>query len=204
MAGETINVRLITLTDGVLSIAMTLLVLDIRLPMAADALSDGQLWEAVLGIAPQLESYGLSFLVAAIFWLNHAQKFRHLTKVTGVLIWLNILFLLAIGLVPFTTSLLAENGNAVSTAIYAGVMAFASLMLGLMSLEVRVAGLSDAAMVRRPWWLWLVSDFGSAAVFLISAGIAFADRDAAKYCWLLLIALNFVRGRGGNSSRKQD
>src|SRR5579872_7342372 len=142
MAEDNTMARLVTLTDGVLSIAMTLLVLDIRLAMPADKLSNGELWQAIVAIQPQLWSYCLSFLVIAVFWINHAQKFRHLVKLSNLLIWLNILFLLGVGIIPFTTSILAESGNTVSTAVYAAVMAFASLMLGLMSLHAGMAGLT--------------------------------------------------------------
>jgi uncharacterized membrane protein len=195
LAEDYTTARMVTLTDGVLSIAMTLLVLDVRLPGQSDALTDGALWQAIVGIAPQIYSYGLSFLVIAVLWINHVQRFRHLSKMTPLMVWLNILFLLGVSIVPFTTSLLAENGNSVSTAIYALGMAFASLMLGAMSTHVRIAGLAkvdpNAAATHALW----VLEFGTALVFLASAGLAFIQPDFGKYCWLLLIPLNFFRDR---------
>jgi uncharacterized membrane protein len=187
--------RLVTLTDGVLSIAMTLLVLDIRLPGPVAGLSNAAVWTEVLAIQPQLFSYGLSFLVVAILWLSHVQKFRHLTRTTGPMVWLNILFLLAVGIVPFTTSLLAENGNAVSTAIYAVGMAFASLMLGLMTVQVTRHGLVEEGSAPGTMRSVSILTFGTAAVFLTSAGLAFIDSGWAKYLWLLLIPLSLLRGR---------
>ena len=195
MAEDNTMARLVTLTDGVLSIAMTLLVLDIRLAMPADKLSNGELWQAILAIQPQIWSYCLSFLVIAVFWINHAQKFRHLNKLSNLLVWLNILFLLGVGMIPFTTSILAENGNAVSTAIYAGVMAFASLMLGLMSLYARIAGLTDEAIGKGRLGLVIIAQFSTVVVFAISIGVAFVNSEWAKYCWLLLIPFGFVSRR---------
>ncbi len=195
MAEDYTTARLATLTDGVLSIAMTLLVLDIRLPTSSEELADGPLWQALVGILPQLVSYGLSFLVIAVLWLSHVQKFRHLTRTTGPMAWLNILFLLGVGIVPFTTSLLAENGNAVSTAVYAVGMAFASLMLAMMSVHVRRNGLvEDGA---EPGQLRSVSilQFGTAIIFLASAAVAFISPSGAKYLWLLMIPLAAMRDR---------
>jgi len=196
--------RLVTLTDGVLSIAMTLLVLDIRLPGPADKLSNADLWAQIVAIQPQLSSYALSFLVVAIFWISHVQKFRHLARVTNLMVWLNIFFLLGIGVVPFTTAVLAENGNAVSTAVYAVGMAFTSIMLATMSIHVRVSGLVEDGTLPRQMHTILISQFGTAAIFLVSAGVAFINSEWAKYLWLLLIPIGFVRDRRDGTAQSKN
>jgi uncharacterized membrane protein len=200
LAEDYATARLVTLTDGVLSIAMTLLVLDVRLPESAAGLSESALWQQLVAIRPQVLSYALSFLVIAILWITHVQKFRHLVRMTGLMTWLNILFLLGVGIVPFTTALLAENGNAVSTAVYA-VGAFASLMLGLMTVHVKLSGLLGAA--AEPGQIRSISilTFGTAAVFAASAGLAFLSPDAAKYFWLILIPLTLWRERSKSRRR---
>lgn len=195
MAEENPNGRLITLTDGVLSIAMTLLVLDVRLPESVATMDNGALWRALVGIWPQIFSYGLSFFVIGALWLAHVQKFRHVQGTSGVLAWLHILFLLLVGFVPFTTSVLAESGNAVATAVYAVVMATASLLLGSMSVHARRRGLVDPDTRAEGLMGVALSQFGTAIVFYASAGIAFIDADAAKYCWFLLIPVGLWRGR---------
>ena len=195
VAEDQVNARLMTLTDGVLSIAMTLLVLDIRLPMPAKDLDNALLWQALAGIWPQVLGYGLSFLVIAALWLSHVRKLRHLRQVNAMLIWLNIGFLLAVGLVPFTTSLLADSNTAAATQLYAGVMGFASLMLGLMSLHAGRQGLiadraADEQVRAVTFW-----QFGTAAVFFVSIGIAARNADWAKYFWLLLVVQGLWRRR---------
>jgi uncharacterized membrane protein len=196
MPEENPNGRLIALTDGVLSIAMTLLVLDVRLPESAANLDNAALWQALLDIKPQIFSYGLSFLVIAILWMTHVQKFRHMQRSSPVLVWLHIFFLLLVGFVPFTTSVLAENGNAVSTAIYGAVMGTASLLLGTMSVHARRRGLTDDKRpARDDLTAVTLSQYGTAIVFYLSAGVAFLDSDTAKYLWFLLIPLGFVRER---------
>ena len=196
MAEENPNGRLIALTDGVLSIAMTLLVLDVRLPESVATMDNAALWQAITGIWPQIFSYGLSFVVIAALWLTHVQKFRHVQRTSGLLAWLHVLFLLLVGFVPFTTSVLAESGNAVATAVYAVVMATASLLLGSMSVHASRRGLTDPDVrARGDLKAVTISQYGTAIVFYLSAALAFVDADAAKYFWLLLIPLGFVRGR---------
>jgi TMEM175 potassium channel family protein len=195
MAEENPNARLIALTDGVLAIAMTLLILDVRLPQSAATLDNAALWQALLDIQPQIYSYGLSFIVIAILWLTHVQKFRHVRRSSPILTWLHILFLLLVGFVPFTTSVLAENGNAVSTAVYAVVMATASLLLGSMSVHARRRGLTDDDTGRNGLLAVALTQFGTAAVFYASAAFAFISPDGAKYLWLLLVPLGFIRDR---------
>jgi uncharacterized membrane protein len=191
--GHGINSRTVALTDGVVTIAMTLLVLDIRLPPSVTGRTVR--WEDLLGIRGQFLSYGLSFVVVALLWLTHARKFRNLKRFSAGLFWLNILFLLAVGLVPFTTSLLAANGDAVATRVYAGVMAFASLMLSLMSIHTTTAGLAHAEGEKRPLRPASLLRFLSAAVFLGSIALSYWSVDKAKWFWLLLIPVAFIPDR---------
>ncbi len=182
------------LTDGVLAIVMTLLVLDIRLPAAPP--QNILHWSDLSAVSGQLFSYALSFWVIALFWLNHAQRFRHLKRMTFVLFALNTLFLMAVGLLPFTTSLLASTHGGDATAIYASAMAFASLMLGLMDLHVTTAGLTHAEDGKgerlKPIDAW---QFLSAFVFLASIPLSLWSADWAQRSWILLIPIAFIPDR---------
>ena len=204
MAEDYFTARMVTLTDGVLSIAMTLLVLDVRLPVAADNLGNAELWQQLLGIKTQIYSYGLSFLVIAVLWISHVQKFRRLTRMTMLMVWLNVMFLLGVSVVPFTTALLAENGNAVSTAVYAVGMAFASLMLASMSVHVTFSQLFDPKLGAVHMRAISILQFGTAIIFVASAGVAFINAEWAKYLWFLLIPLGFVRDRKHPRDRGPD
>jgi uncharacterized membrane protein len=193
------NERLIAFTDGVLSISMTLLVLDIRLPIATDSLSDAALWAALVGIDTHLYAYALSFLVVATFWIGHRRALQAITRSSVTLIWLNIFFLLLIGLVPFTTQVLADNGRGLSTALYAADMAACSLLLAAISVHAETAGLG-APHVAAHRWQDRISRFGVGTMFLLSIPVAFWDSSIAKYLWLLLIPLNLVRQRARRDS----
>lgn len=185
--------RMIFLTDGVTAIAMTLLVLDIRLPEAIKESGPG--WADLSAIREQLFGFALSFVVVALLWRAHAQKFRRLRRATGALFWLNTLFLLAVALVPFTTSLLAASGNGTATAVYAVTIGFAAVMLGLMSVHVRLAGLSDEAPAGAGSSAGLLVNFAPAAVFFASAILSLWSPTLAQYSWFLLIPLASISDR---------
>src|SRR3569623_2723984 len=123
------NLRLLALSDGVIAVAITLLVLDIRLPEGCGELADAELWAALVGLWPRFLAYLLSFYVIANIWFSHRAKFKHIIKTDGRLMWINMLFLLTDGLVPFTTNLIAESGGTVSTMVYAASMVVSGLSL---------------------------------------------------------------------------
>ncbi len=119
--------RLETLADGVFAIVMTLLVFDLRLPELG-AVSDGDLWKAVLALAPNLLSFVVSFLVLGVYWVGHHSQFQYIRRVDQNLLWLNIIFLMCISLVPFSAGLLGRHGNSqVGIIVYGGNLILVAL-----------------------------------------------------------------------------
>jgi uncharacterized membrane protein len=184
--------RLAALTDGVVAIVMTLLALDIRLPVRAEGLGNSQLIAAFGGAVPNLFGYALSFIVIAQFWLIHHRKFARLKHVDVGLFWLNVLFLLFIGLIPFVTSVLAENAGAVGTIAYAIVMAAVSLALAATAIYAGAKELVEGEAPETTVKATLARSLLAGAVFLLSIPIALWDADIAKYSWLLLIPASFA------------
>ena len=105
-------------------------------------------------------SWVVTFLVIAILWLTHVQKFRHVRQGSTLLTWLHVAFLLLVGFVPFTTSVLAESGNSVATALYAAVMGTASALLGSMSVHAQLGGLTDETVAQEQMRSVTLSQFG--------------------------------------------
>lgn len=99
--------RLGALADGLFAVAMTLLVFDIRVPLPAGIHSEGDLWRALLALAPRFLMYAMSFVTLGIFWNGHQTQLHHLARSDRDLAWIHIGFLATITLVPFTTTLLA-------------------------------------------------------------------------------------------------
>ncbi len=156
-AGSSLE-RLAALSDGVFAVAMTLLVLDLKAPSvpkraqhpiwssggggSEHALAHGLLHQ----VAPRLLPYAMSFLTLGIFWVGQQTQLSNFTRSTRALTWINLTFLLAVTLMPFSTGLLAEDTTyRLSMAVYwlnlfaLGVMLFISLRYadraGLMSDE---------------------------------------------------------------------
>jgi uncharacterized membrane protein len=178
--------RLNAFTDGVLVVSMTLLVLNIDLPEGLASKTDGQLVDELADLGPKLLGYLLSFLVVAKYWMGYTDRFGDLKKIDERFTWLNILFLLVVGFVPFATALLSENGRAIPVLVYAATMIAASVMLTLMWLHANAAGLlgepvpSGAVMPAIMPWLQIATVFG------LSMLVAPVNADIAKLTWLLL------------------
>lgn len=180
------NLRLLALSDGVIAVAITLLVLDIRLPEGFGEFSDGQLWAALVALWPRLLAYLLSFYVIANFWMSHRAKFEHIVRTDGRLMWINMLFLLTVGLVPFTTNLIAESGGTVSTMIYAGSMAVSGLSLAGIWLHASANQLIDPRLSAEERREHLQATLLMSLIFGISIPLSIAHADGAKYFWITL------------------
>ncbi len=194
MAGENRDVeRLTAFTDGVMAIAVTLLVLDIRLPRPAGALDDATLLADLLAIWPKYFGYVLSFLVIGNFWLGHVRRLRTLKSVDTELLWLNILFLLTVGFMPFVTSVLSENDGRVATILYAATMIVASLLLTVIwRYAVRREHVVLPKSDRRVEALRSLTVPG---VFALSIVVAWFVPSHARDTWLLLIPLLILNRR---------
>ncbi len=103
--------RLETLVDGIFAIAMTLLVLSLAVPQISGNLSNQAVENTLYQLLPNLIALVMSFLLLAIFWNIHHRVFKHIKYVNGVILWINIIFLLFIVLVPFSSSLVGDYGD---------------------------------------------------------------------------------------------
>jgi uncharacterized membrane protein len=104
--------RLEALTDGMFAIVMTLLVLEITVPQISSHEPDvvrAELSKRLLDLWPKIfRGYVISFIILAIYWRAHHRQFHYITHSDGVLVWTNIMFLMAVSFLPFSTSLLGE------------------------------------------------------------------------------------------------
>lgn len=100
--------RIEVLSDGVFAIALTLLVLDISIPVRDHIIYERDLASAFVRLAPKLLTYFLSFITLGIFWTAHTSQFHYLEKSDRNFNWLNLFFLLFVTIMPFTTAFLSE------------------------------------------------------------------------------------------------
>lgn len=188
--------RLNAFTDGIIVVSMTLLVIDIRLPEHL-ANHDGVVLLHALGeLWPKFFGYVLSFIVIASYWVGYTDRFGEMKFADARFVQINILFLLVIGFIPFTTSMISTNDGSVATSLYALNMILVCVMLCAMWIYALRHG--------------MVTDIGGtlfqqvlpwvqpAAVFAASIVVAQFSPGAGKLTWLLL-ALPLPKGWRGPS-----
>jgi TMEM175 potassium channel family protein len=107
IAGQSVE-RLAALSDGIFAVAMTLLVLDLKVPASEAVHSERDLGHVLLALAPRLLVYLMSFLTLGIFWVGQQTQLNHLARSDRSLSWIHLAFLFAVSLTPFSTSFLAE------------------------------------------------------------------------------------------------
>ncbi len=160
--------RLIFFSDAVFAIAMTLLIVDVRLP-PLKIVTEAALARALVGLVPQYIGFLISFLVVGRFWIGHHRVFGCLARSDDRLVWLNLIFLLTIAFMPFPTTLI--SGFA-STRLGVGVYATWLIVAGLANVAVERhaarAGLAAtdeaAALLRSSWVAWSPVAIGVAAI----------------------------------------
>lgn len=108
IAGQKIQ-RLEAISDGVFAIAMTLLVLDIRVPVSEAIKTEADLFDKFCTLTPRLLSYFLSFMTLGIFWTGHSTQFNYIHRSDRRFNWITLYFLLFVTLLPFTTAFLSEH-----------------------------------------------------------------------------------------------
>jgi uncharacterized membrane protein len=181
--------RLLTLSDGVVAIAITLLVLQLNVPSPAGLHhpdSASELASALGNGADRLVSYVISFYVIAQFWLVHHRVFRRITGQQEGLAWWNFAFLFTITIMPFTSDLLGEfSANPLAVDIFAANLLLATVATELTVIYSRRKDLmtAETAQEMRAAHYRVAA---SVLVITLSIGIAWVNPDAAKYFWLLL------------------
>jgi uncharacterized membrane protein len=109
IAGQSLE-RLAALSDGIFAVAMTLLVLDLRVPVSTISnriTNEQDLWNALIKLGPNLLPYLMSFLTLGIFWVGQQTQLNYFKQSNRHLTWIHLAFLLAVTLMPFSTGLLA-------------------------------------------------------------------------------------------------
>jgi len=102
--------RISFFTDGVFAIAITLLVIEFKVPVVEHP-TDHLLWDALKEMSWKLLGFIISFCIVGYYWSVHHRIFGYVEKYTSRLIWLNLLFLFSVVLLPFTSGLLGEYAS---------------------------------------------------------------------------------------------
>jgi uncharacterized membrane protein len=183
--GEMTTGRLEAFSDGVIAIIVTIMVLELRAPSQPTLAA---LWK----VAPVFISYGLSFLVVAIMWVNHHHLIHAVHAVTARLLWSNIYLLFWMSLVPFVTDYLGKNYHEpLAVALYGLDLvlcssAFYLLRIILLEQDRQVPSLADYhASIQR-------KNAFSAALYLSSVPLAYVSVYASFFIFALIPATYFL------------
>jgi uncharacterized membrane protein len=185
--------RIVFFSDAVIAIAITLLVLEIKMPDVAGGTVLG-LSRRLLDLWPKFLGYFVSFWVIALYWVAHHRCFRHICRYDRRLIYLNFLFLMFIAFMPFPTGLLFSNPTQTASVIlYAGTAAGMGLSLAGLWIYADRRRFIPADMPQP-----LIRDIRlnlllPPVVFLISVGAAVFNATLAMYLWFLLIPVYVFR-----------
>lgn len=183
--GEMTTSRLEAFSDGVIAIIVTIMVLELRAP------SQPRL-AALLKVAPVFLSYGLSFLVVAIMWVNHHHLIHAVREVTARLLWSNLNLLFWMSLVPFFTDFLGKNyRQPLAVALYGLDLGFCGCSFYLLRTELVRQDRSDPSLTEYHAVVQRKNAF-SAALYLLSVPLAYVSIYASFFIFALIPAMYFL------------
>ena len=177
--------RLEAFSDGVIAIIITIMVLDLR-PPAQPTLA------AAVKVAPVFISYALSFLVAAIMWVNHHHLIHAVHSVTARLLWSNLYLLFWMSLVPFVTDFIGKNyREPMAVALYGIDLFFCASGFYFLRMElIRQSG-HDSTMVDYHRSIQRKNAL-SGALYLLAAPLAYVSIYASFFIFVLIPATYFL------------
>jgi uncharacterized membrane protein len=188
--------RLAFFSDAVFAIAITILVLDIRLPADSGATSGHELLLSLVGLWPKYLAFFISFWVIGLSWISHHRKFLYIQRVDYQLLTLNLLMLMMIAFVPFPTAVMSENGSFTATAFYTLTMILVSLSGLILWLHAaRNHRLIDPRLDKHQIWLETSVPLATMVIFALSIGVAALDPSLARISWLLVFPVAFLLRR---------
>jgi uncharacterized membrane protein len=113
--------RLEAFSDGVFAVIITIMVLDMKVPRGTDL-------QALKSVVPVFLCYVLSYSYVGIYWNNHHHLLHASERVTGGILWANLILLFCLSLVPFTTAWMGQNNYApLPVAVYGAMLLFAGI-----------------------------------------------------------------------------
>ncbi|MBU0490475.1 MAG: DUF1211 domain-containing protein [Chloroflexi bacterium] len=181
--------RIVFFSDAVIAIAITLLVLEVKVPEIEPNLVSAELTQQVLALWPRYMGFLVSFWVIALYWSSHHRIFGFIKGYDRPLMFLNLLFLMCIAFVPFTTDLVfTYPGQFIAVVFYAGTVAGMGLaILGVWLYAARKRRLVDADLPRSTVSAIRNNLLAGPTVFLLSIGLAFVNPTWAMISWILTL-----------------
>ncbi|HWC38314.1 MAG TPA: TMEM175 family protein [Acidimicrobiales bacterium] len=186
--------RLVSFSDGVIAIAITLLAFQLRIPKIANTTSASELANAIGHDAHQYVVYGTSFAIIGQYWIVHHRAFHHMSGHDRMLAYVNLVFLFTISFLPFSSNLFGQyRDNRTAVVLYGASLAAVSLAYALVWFTALLRGFVDAStdprLVRMMSWR-----AGLVPCILVGSTILalFTTRTIVELSWLTVLVMFVV------------
>ncbi len=202
MSNEKETSRVEAFSDGVFAIAITLLILEIKVPRIETAMTNGQLLNSLLNLWPSYFAFILSFSAVLIMWINHHGFFKYLRTINTQFLYANGFLLLMVTFIPFPTAVLAEHINSTAANTASGFYCGSMVMIGFGYNLLWFTAANKRALVkdeisneliikiRNAYWF----GFGVYVIsFVVSCFYALAGLLMCISLWILWIVLDYSK-----------
>jgi uncharacterized membrane protein len=184
--------RIVFFSDAVFAIAITLLIIEIKVPHIEHGASGRDFVITLVNLIPKFTGYFLSFFVIGAYWVGHHRVYGHIVRWNYGLIWRNILFLMAIAFMPFSTAFFSEYLSFVPLVLYSSTFAAAGIFQLLQwryALKHGLVANEEDPLVGQymTWRMTLLPLVGLAAII-----VGFFDPRFAGMAFFLLPVLQIV------------
>ena len=170
--------RIEAFSDGVIAIIITIMVLELRVPIGANL-------SALRPLTPVFLSYILSFVLVGIYWSNHHHLFQVVERVSGGVLWANLHLLFWLSLIPFATAWMGENHFAAApVAVYGVVLVCAAIAYFILTRTLLRIHTADSTLA-----IALGRDFKgkiSIVIYLAAIGLTFVRPWLAASLYVLV------------------
>lgn len=186
--------RLLFFSDAVIAIAMTLLIIEIKAPHLIDNSND-EIRRNLNELIPKFVAFFISFFVIAIYWKAHHHLFGYLHKYTDKLIWINLVFLLSIVLMPFSSAFYSENFHSnIPYAVYClNIAITGALNCWLVRyISSRKENLSTKSGKKAWRQYYTLRSLVAPMIFLVSMLLSFYSTNLSRLCFILIFPLIYL------------
>ncbi|MFN8619466.1 MAG: TMEM175 family protein [Chloroflexota bacterium] len=197
--------RAVFFSDAVFAIAITLLVIDLRLPEAAEAAGETPIATLLGEMVPQFLAFAISFAVIGMFWMAHWRRYGLVARVDERLLWLNLLLLAFVVLMPFPTAVIAAHGgDPGAVMLYVAVVAAAGAASTLAWAYAWRAGLLVPGLTRRYVRMSALRGLTVAIVMVATLPLLAFGPYLVEWSWLLIIPAQIAVNRRLARVRAED
>ena len=181
--------RVKNFNDAVFSIAMTLLVLEITIP-SAQAVNEYGTMRVLSSLLASFIGLVVSFLVTALYWVSHLRIMQYVTEISNKLLWTNILLLLFIVLLPFSTAFYVQGINYVGPFVFYCInLSFIGLFNFLMVLQITRSGYRKKELTLNQLKWNRARALNPLIIWILAGALAFVLPNIARFIFFLIFVI---------------